>query len=225
MITVIKTENAKLGNMGATYRGMQSCPSFCGAFEVCYAKFGAVRFQFSRATRKYRKQEGNKLIEWLKETPSNFVLRHLVSGDLTLKDKVDWHFVKSLIKAHKVRPDVIGFGYTHAWKLFKKNPFLGLKRLVFNASCDSVSEIKQAKKKGFDTVVIVPENVPHGYTDYKGERILICPNQAATKLIKNGKACLPITCDKCMLCAKQNRNYTIAFWVHGAAKAKFEFDK
>lgn len=218
MLTTTHSENAKLGSMAATYRGKQSCPVTCGAYKACYAKFGATNYQFARATQQGLKEDANKILQFIINLPLKHKIRHFVSGDLvnTLQ-KIDWGFVKALISGHSQRPDVTGFGYTHSWKKFRKNPFVN-KNLTINASCDKPKEIEQAKKRGFDTVLIVPETVPHGKTVYNGVTGLVCPNQAAKKLIKDGKKAVNITCDNCMLCAKQNRDYTIFFWAHGNGK-------
>jgi len=213
MITVLKSRNAKTGKVAASYRGKHSCPKTCAAYNSCYAKTGPVNIVFSRAEES--KDDAAKISEFIASLPANYKMRHHTAGDLlNAKQKPDMPYINSLIGALKARLDLITWGYTHAWKSFERNPFKGIASVNFNASCDTFSEIKEAKQRGFDTVVIVPENATPGI--YEGERVIICPAQM-------GKG--EVTCDKCQLCSKKDRAYSIGFRLHGALKNRHQFEQ
>ncbi len=212
MLTVNRSENNKTGKISATYRGKTTCPATCYAFKVCYAKTGVTNIAFMRAGLEKSISDVCQFTEWIASLPIGQKIRHHVSGDF-VKDnnKLDREYIKGFIKAMAKRSDLQSWGYTHAWKSFKTNIFKKLKSVTISASCDSISEIKTARDKGFDTVVIMPVNAKSGV--YNNERVIICPNQSNSK----------ITCEKCMLCFKKNRNFTVGFHVHGPSKGRYKF--
>ena len=216
-----KSGNSKIGkDVSATYRGKQSCPKDCALWKACFAKAGYTNLAFERA-KKNSEQDSNQIYNFIKSLPIGRKLRHFVSGDICNNNKIDWNFIKAMIRGHEERPDTIGFGYTHSWRRFKQNPFTS-NNLTMNGSCEKIHQLALAKKRGFDVVLVVPETVPNGKSVYKGENILVCPSQTSERLVKEGKTKIEVTCSTCMLCARKNRNYTIAFRVHSANKKHFK---
>jgi hypothetical protein len=123
--------------------------------------------------------------------------------------ELDTDYIAAVLEGHKLRPDLHGWSYTHAWKKFDRNPSIA--GLTINASCDSIADIPKARAKGFDTVVVVPESTkPFSVID--GEKIRVCPAQTKDS----------VTCTNCMLCFKENRDFTVGFRVHGTGKKSFE---
>ena len=223
MLTTLRSLNRKLGAMSSTYRSKDSCPVTCALYKVCYSKFGVGNIQFDRATRQGIKDDAKQIFEFITTMPLSQKIRHFVGGDFCRDGKnIDKKFVNSLIKAHGKRTDLQAFGYTHEWDKFKFNPFKAIKSLTFNASCETPEQVKAAKKKGFDTVMVVPQNTPLGKSNIGGVKVLICPNQTAKAMADKGHAMPEITCDKCMLCFKKNRDYTIGFLSHGNSKGKLD---
>lgn len=220
MLTTTRSGNAKLGLMASTYRGKQTCPLTCAAYKACYSKFGHGNIQFDRATKQGIKEDAKQIFQFITTLPFMHKVRHFVAGDFTSDGKkLDKGFVQAMIKAHEKRPDIRAFGYTHAWRLFKKNPFKQAS-LTINASCETGKEVKAARAKGFDTVMIVPSNTPHGKSKVDGINVLVCPNQSSKAKIEAGMQVPLITCDNCMLCFKKNRDYTVGFLPHGIGKSK-----
>jgi hypothetical protein len=219
MIAIAKSENSKLGEgMGATYRSKDSCPKDCFFYnKLCYGKQGYTNIAFEKATKQGTKKDANEIYNFIKSLPIGKKLRHFVVGDLCADNKLDWNFIKAMIRGHTERPDVQAFGFTHAWRRFKANPFTQ-ENLTINASAEKPEQIALAKKRGFDTVLVVPEGTPIGKSNYKGVDILVCPSQASEQLIEQGKMKEKIVCSKCMLCAKKNRSRTIAFIAHSSQK-------
>ena len=188
-------------------------------FKACYGKTGYSNIAFERATKQGVKNDAKEIYDWITTLPLNHKIRHFVVGDLCIDGKnIDKKFVAAVKKAHTERPDVRAFGFTHAWRSFSKNPFDGVDSLNFNASVENGKGARRAKRLGFDVVMVVPETTPIGRSIVDGVKVLLCPNQAAEQLIEEGKAAVSVTCDKCMLCAKKNRNEIIGFRVHGSLK-------
>ena len=214
MLTVNESRNSKIGNVSATYRGKNTCPSTCPAFKACYAKAGLTNIQFIKAGIKKEDSDTVQFSNWIAKLPLGRKIRTHVSGDF-VKDNnnLDKTYIRGFIRAMLNRPDLKNWGYTHVWNKFKTNVFKNIPSVSMNASCDKVSEIKEARAKGFDTVCIMPLEAKTGI--YDGERIVICPNQTSDK----------VTCETCMLCFKKNRNFTIGFRIHGALKNNYDFEK
>ena len=125
MINTLKSENSKLGeNFSATYRGKQSCPKDCpfassdNNKSVCYGKHGYTKISFERATKQNAEKDAGEIYNFIKSLPIGRKLRHFVVGDLCIGNKLDWNFVKQMIRGHTERPDVKGFGFTHSWRRF-----------------------------------------------------------------------------------------------------------
>ncbi len=213
MLTVTKSENRKLGNCGATYRGKMTCPSDCPAFKACYGKAGFCNIQFENAGKEKEKSDTVQLVKWIASLAQGFKFRMHVTGDFLTDDVMDKTYIRGFMRAMFKRPDLKCWGYTHAWNRFKKNIFKKIASININASCDSISDIKAAKKKGFDTVIVMPVDAKSGV--YDGERIVICPAQTAQNM----------NCEKCMICFRKNRDFSIGFRAHGPLKTNYKFEK
>ena len=200
------SKDSKLGRgVWATYRGKQTCPADCALIKKCYAKKAHTNISFERATENYS-NEGETIKAYITSRPKGDKIRHHVSGDFLIDDKADTEYINSVIEGHKKRPDLRGWTYTHAWKVLD-NVFKGIKSLTVNASCDTVADIKIARAKGYDTVIVVPKDTaPVSTVD--GEKIVICPNQV------QAKRGVKLACSDCMLCFKKDRNYTVGFRQH-----------
>lgn len=75
---VVKSHNSKLGNIAATYRTIDSCPTTCPFYKNgCYAN-GRI-FDIPR---KYGGDEKNVLTRLFEKIPLGGILRHHVSGDI-----------------------------------------------------------------------------------------------------------------------------------------------
>lgn len=144
--------------------------------------------------------------------PKGALVRHMVSGDLFQGDQPDLEAVEELRQAHRSRPDVRGWGYTHGWR--RLDPYrLNLDNLTYNASCETPAEVRQALSAGWPAVLVVPADHPKRRS-YEGFEVAVCPNQT-----------VGITCDRCGLCAKRERSLggrplVVAFRAHGAQRKR-----
>ena len=211
MMIVNKSSNAKTGPITCTYRSFKTCPPNCPAKDSCYGKTSFCGMFGKQLDKKTYTNDWKQLKEAFSSFKPETKIRHHVIGDICTKGKIDLKYLRELIFGHRSRPDILGWVYTHAWKLFTKNPALDLTNLTINASCDSIKDIKSAKFKGFDTTIIMPEN-SKSLTVIKNEKILICPAQ------RNNK-----TCKDCLICSVKGRLFTVGFKVHGVKKNNYNF--
>lgn len=202
MITVECSQNRKTGiGVANSYRGKQSCTPNCPMKKACYAKRGYTNLSFNRATND-KKDDAEQISEFITKLPPKTLVRMHVSGDFFNKGKVDRKYINALVSSLKKRSDVVSWSYTHGFKRMK-NFSKGLKNFTLSASCQNIKEVKWAKKKGWDTVLIVPKDFKTNQYIEK-ERIIVCPSQLNSKT----------TCSLCQLCIKKNRKYVIAFKIH-----------
>lgn len=198
------SQDSKLGNgVWATYRSKDSCPTTCAMYKECYAKKGPCGIQFAKATQGGVQTDSDMIHSYVLSRPEGDKIRHHVAGDFLFQDKIDTEYVNAVIEAHKVRPDLKGWTYTHAWRRFDFNPSTSVPSLNINASCDSVSDIKASRALGFDTCIVVAKDAPK-VSKIEGETIVVCPNQI-NKAIK---------CSDCMMCFRKDRKFTIGFRKH-----------
>ena len=218
------SHNAKVGLSSGTYASQVStCPDSCplkpkldGQGKVleskgCYANGSMVALHSSRlnqakdqSPRKAQRQE----VKAIEDLSGNLDLRVHVVGDC-----VDDSHAKALSKAmasHRKKKGKAAWTYTHNWRKIKSSSWKGESVL---ASCDSLSQVKEAGKLGYSSAVIVDSfDSPKVYVK-EGVKLLPCLYQ--TKGIQ---------CVDCRLCLDSNKltrlGLTIAFVPHGGGKAK-----
>lgn len=191
----------------ATYRAVgYSCPTTCTLLNNgCYAQSGNVAIHQRDAV---SEDDGTVYLAALERMPHGALMRLHVSGDVMTNEgrngsmTVDVAYLDAIIEGAKRRPDMTFYGYTHAWRLIDRARFSFPANLTLNASCDTQSDVDEARALGWDTTTVVP-------WDTQGKRFgatVVCPNQT-----------VGLTCDKCKLCFKSNRPLTVAFRAHGVS--------
>lgn len=218
------SQNAKVGLSSGTYASQVStCPDSCPLkpkldakgkvteSRGCYANGSLVAMHSSRLNqadgqdaREAQKQE----VEAIESLTGSLDLRVHVVGDC-----VDNTHAKALAKAmasHRQKKGKAAWTYTHNWRKIKAKSWQGESVL---ASCDSLSQVKEANKLGYASAVIVDSfDSPKVYVK-EGVKLLPCLYQ--TKGIQ---------CVDCRLCLNSDKlarlGLTIAFTPHGGGKAK-----
>jgi len=138
--------NRKLGiGVATTYRPVgDTCPQDCKMLEKgCYAK----RHHVGRLQSKSR-----ELSDSLDIARDARFIRHHVSGDVFVGDRLDVEYVQMLIDWHTANPHVTGWLYTHRLEAWVVNGFTAdtiPSNLEVIASVDTESERLYAKKHGF----------------------------------------------------------------------------
>ena len=213
-LTKRDSQNRKLGeNVRATYRKVGStCPSDCRHLKnrSCYAMYGYVDISARKSD--YSKSDGQMLKDYILDLPSGKLIRHHVSGDFMKPGGVvDDDYIDDMLEAHKERPDIKGWGYTHAWKDISPIKINSVRGLTINASCDSMEDAFEVSNE-WPSVVTVGEDFKSKEVSLNGDtkRVVVCPNQTSG-----------LSCSDCRLCMKKDRKSIVAFRVHGTGKAKF----
>lgn len=211
----IKLTGAKKGLMYSIYRTAgPTCPETCGFLGTCYAFNGNVAIHSRRSA----SMECN-ITEYIKALPQGAIVRHLVSGDLMLNGNVDYEYIEEALQGHRSRPDVRGYGYTHAWRLLDPKVINALPNFTINASCENSAEVSEALAAGWDAVLVVDHDTPK-ITATSEFVVNVCPEQMSHES-ENTKS---INCASCMLCARHNRMKrdipsVVGFRAHGNIKA------
>lgn len=173
--------------------------------------YGLVNIHASKA--KIHHTDAQVVYQWLANLPQYKKVRHHVSGDFMKETgSIDDDYLNAVIDGHKVRPDLQGWTYTHAWKHLSGKAVNQVSSLTINASCDTPEEVEEALKDDWPATLVVAETQESGRIKI-GEaetRLVICPHQT------HG-----IQCSDCMLCFRKQRHCVVGFRVHGTGKSKF----
>jgi hypothetical protein len=195
------TANRKLGPIPASMTDASSCPDTCpfkGA--GCYAETGFTRLHWRNCS-----LSQTEFLRKVKSIPRGALWRHNVAGEL-LNDgsNVDISFLNALDSANCGKK---GFTYTHLLpnphnlKAFKSVDF------VINLSANNPAEAVGYTRHGLPVVTVVNSEETNNFK-YKGKQFIICPAAKHEGM----------TCQKCGLCAKPDRNCIVAFPSHGVRK-------
>lgn len=215
---VAVSDNAKTGKMSAVYTATcesktGSCPIRCPfANAGCYAKNGPCNIHWENTVK------SETSIYNLNETIKNGkkhkkILRHNVAGDMAISgsNELNQALVEKLSTIYNDNFEV-AYTYTHCSvnqrnidivKAATKNNF------VINFSTEKVSDCKKCLAAGVNCVIACNTMQPNTVV-IDGVKIVKCPN-ATNKNIK---------CVNCGLCYQKNRNFAVAFPVHGNQKEK-----
>lgn len=221
-----RSGNRKLGGyrpgarpVYATYRPVgPSCPSSCALLGAgCYAQQAPVSIHAARGLR-----ETFNARAWALALPAGALVRWNVSGDVLGDDGEAYRL--AILRAHRARPDLGGWLYTHAWQVPQVAAWG--RALPENVRCvasiDDARDLPAARALGWRTVAVAvtPADGTDGWTQATaaqataalraatGERrIVACPAQR-TDGAKVG-------CADCRAC---ERDSTILFAVHGALR-------
>lgn len=158
-------------------------------------------------------------IQHIKGSP-NTLFRHNVAGDVAIEGTsvIDIKRVNILADAVKyvntLFPDsLIGYTYTHC-EISEYSAGIiheaASKGFLINASCETVSEVMQAKALGINTVItsVNPEETKKALKA-SGIVGVQCPAQTHADR----------TCEECRLCAR-DRKTTVIFSIHGGTAKK-----
>lgn len=214
---VMRSENAKTGDMHITYAAMNTCPDTCplGVSGTCYAMSGPISLY---ARKLAAEAEAGApcdtianvvhLIEQLiarieaGKTPAR-PLRLFGFGDLHCQDCANK--LASVCDSYRTRTGAMVWGYTHHWRTVD-----GPIRHYVLASVESSAGAKKARARGYVPARVFAE-LPDGQKPFSedGLTYVPCPEQM-------GRIA---SCADCQLCAKtdllRNRNMAIAFAAHG----------
>ncbi len=190
LIVTRNGDNFKLGKCATTYRPVgPTCPQDCallGKGGGCYAKRGFVAIHQRNALNSYHELDKANGVP---------LIRHHISGDVFLRDKLDTIYVDYILDWHKANPKTEGWMYTHRFQDWHKAGYSHLTAgLTVLASVDTKKDKKAAKKAGWKYAYVTKDS------NYKLEKDeIFCPFDAqkdAGKAMKDVK----VKCKTCRLC-------------------------
>ena len=199
--------NRKTGPLFSTYRAVSkpdfegTCPKSCPFLYKCYANFHFTNMRSNAARERHQ-----NVTDYIVSLPRKAIVRHLVSGDLSLNGKVDYEYINEMLEGHKQRPDIKGYGYTHMWREIDPKMLNALPNLTFNASVESPSDVLLASAMGWPIARVLNNEQTEKFKE-DGVTTIICPSQTAD-----------VQCNQCMLCFKEDRKFHIGFMPHGVNK-------
>lgn len=212
-VTVMaKTENSKLGNIATTYAAFHTCPASCPMKEsgACYATSGMVgvinrrlglRQKVAKQSHIATAKAEARLINAIDRKTD---IRLHTSGDCKSPEAA-----RILSKAGEAFMKRNGGGcwtYTHAWRDVPRKDW---GKVSVIASCETMSDVRLAMKRGYAAAVVVHKHEGHVAKMVDGLRILPCPAQ--TGKVENCKACRVCMRDGLMRKAK----LVVSFAGHG----------
>ncbi len=213
---VAVSDNAKTGKMSAVYTATcesktGSCPIRCPfASAGCYAKNGPCNIHWENTVTS--ETNINNLNETIKTGKKHKnILRHNVAGDManTGSNELNQNLVEKLASVYNDNFET-AYTYTHC-SVNQRNIEIvkaaAEKNFVINFSTEKVSDCKKCLAAGVNCVIACNTMQPNTVI-IDGIKIVKCPN-ATNKNIK---------CVNCGLCYMKNRQFAIAFPVHGTKK-------
>lgn len=214
VLAIENTENTKVGNASTTYSGKNTCPNSCPLKAGgCYGCSGPVGVTFRRITDMKRGHIREAISEASKISKLSGLkdLRIHTTGDCKSNEAAK--IVSQAADKYAEKNGKKVWTYTHAWRQVSRQSWSKVSVL---ASCDKVSQIKEANANGYAASLVVSQFKSDKVYIEEGQTILPCPNQVAKG---QGKA---VTCTECRLCMNDQNliknGLTIAFQVHGPTK-------
>jgi hypothetical protein len=206
-----KSANSKIAAPGefcsTTYATVDSCPRACplkGA-KACYGNIGNLAFQWKRlagckSPEKIARTEAKAILGLTGKYP----LRIHTLGDCRTTEAV--RIVSLAAMQYMSRFGQPAWTYTHAWRNVNRDAWGTVSVL---ASCETTDEVKQAAKRGYASLLIVPEYETNCSYMVDGLKLVPCPRSTG-----EAKSCL-----SCRLCLDDSRllriGLTIAIEAHG----------
>ena len=205
---VPESGDKKTGKISVTYTENSSCPARCPfKGHGCYAENFPCCLQWKKAP--VKGVPANELKQVINETAHTNVIRHNVAGDLgkNHSNNIDKDLLDSLISAYE---GLTAYTYTHT-AINKHNIELVKaateKGFVINFSTEKLSDVKKAMKAGCNAVIAV-NTMENNVTVVDNVKIVKCPSTYKDN----------VQCKNCGLCWLKNRQFAIAFPVHGNKK-------
>lgn len=211
--------NKKTGPIPVTVSEENTCPDACPfkkESSLCYAKLGPLRLHWNKVSEGKRGMDWKSFLAAIKKLPNHILIRHNAAGDLPgNNNSINSNMLKELVAAFKNKK---AFSYSH-------KPVLDGQENSETIS-NNRAAIKHANENGFTinlsanspehadklmalkiapVASIVNSEQKKNFVTAGGNRVVICP---AT--IRDN-----VSCSRCGLCQKANREYIIGFPAHG----------
>lgn len=220
----LRSSNSKTGPIAVSTTSRLSCAPGCplSGKNGCYAEAGYyTRMHWDAVTDGTRGQPPVDFINSVSALPDGSLFRHNVAGDLWPGIKPNLIDGVRLTMLADAAQHLTAWTYTH----HEKNQVnlaairAALRRgFTVNLSTESKKEAAIFHKRGYPVTCVVPENSPNSFR-YKNTTFKRCPATVEGSTV---------TCATCggakgkPLCSLANRNFVIAFPVHGSRSSAAE---
>ena len=215
---VLTSGNNKTGSIPVTTTEEKSCPSACPLKgQGCYAELGNQGRVWRNVTSGKWGKGFADVLHSIATLPIRTLWRHNVAGDLPhTSERIEADSLALIIKANAGKR---GFTYTHHdvsesdnGRYNRQQIYLANRKgFAINLSANNLEHADYLKSLGIGPVVtMLPEDSLKVSHTPNGHKVLVCP-----AVTTNG-----ITCAKCGICARIERDTIIGFPVHGNAKKK-----
>jgi len=204
--------NSKTGPIPVSRTEESSCPSTCPfKGHGCYAEHGHLRGHWKRTA--LNGMQWDHFVAQIRALPRKQLWRHNDAGDLPhLRGTINRAALRKLVAANKGRN---GFTYTHhvlSPANVKTLQEANANGFTVNISCETVEQVDEARRLGLPAVLVLPrDGVAKGTMTPDGHPIRVCPASIGD-----------MTCSRCGICARADRQTVIGFPAHGTARAKVE---
>lgn len=214
VLLTLKSRNSKVGPIPVSTSTRESCPPACGMYaKGCYAAGGPLAIHWRKVTEGYVGNDWQAFVAQIATLPEGQAWRHNQAGDLPgYGNAIDGGKLSALVDANRGR---MGWTYTHkpmdsvdnraAVKNANDNGF------AVNLSADTLAMADTLANLAIAPVVVVLDAVDGEKADTvtpEGRRVVTCPATYRDN----------ITCAKCLLCARINRQTIVGFPAHGTYK-------
>jgi hypothetical protein len=206
------SKNGKTGPIPVSTTEQSSCPDRCPFLGDCYASHGRTPLHWRNVP--VKGATWADFCDQIATLPRGQVWRHNEAGDLPRGAGEDVHVeaLHELVQANRGRK---GYTYTHhemtpvnvtAFKEANAGGF------TINVSCETPAQVDLARAAGLPAVLTIPkgESIPKGATTPAGHPIRQCPAERVDAM----------TCARCGICARADRDTVIAFTAHGSGARK-----
>ena len=208
-----KSGNKKVGKIATVKVEKKSCPPSCGLYNVCYGKTGPISWHWDDVEN-LPESSWDSTMHQIAALPINAKWRYGEVGDLPGDgEKIDRKKLRQLVKANEGKRNIT---YTHKHRYAHQRKTLkwlyDKMKFTFNLSADNLDHAdKLADLEIAPVTVTLPWTFKgHKTTTKKGRVVKVCPAQLVEDM----------NCEKCMICAKRDRDTIVGFVAHGARKRR-----
>lgn len=207
--------NTKTGPIPVSTSPGSSCPPSCALWDVCYARFGRIgiwwRYLDEAPDHFIRTYTWREFCHAIKALPVGALWRHNQAGDLAgTGEAINADQLAQLTRANRHRR---GFTFTHKHQGDGNQAAIAAANaggFIINLSAHTLEEADQLADLKIGPVVVgIPDKTKIRHTP-AGRRVVTCPNHY-------NKA---ITCQRCQLCQRVDRDYLIGFPPIGARRKR-----
>lgn len=218
--------NKKTGPIPTTISSKRTCPEVCPLKRGgCYAQTGPLNMHWTRLTNGAAGLSWQDFLKEIKRLWPGQLWRHNTAGDLQGEnDKLDRKALRELTAANRDKRVICYSHYSPLTENVGKQTAEHNKRaikeavsngFVINLSANSMVHADKLVALGIAPVVtVLPSTQRTNCLTPAGNRVVVCP---ATR---EGGAHGRVTCARCGLCARANRDYIIGFPAHGTLYGK-----